>query len=336
MNSKKLPIIGITLGEATGIGPELTAKLFARPDIVNMARFVLMGDRRVLAWGEKVAQTSVACKVIKKSEDIVFSAGDLLFLDLENLDCEKAELETGKYSAESGQATGNTLQFALRLAVENKLDAIVYAPLNKDALHKGGFPFKDEIHLFASLLNWKGVFSEINIINDLWFTRVTSHIPLKDVCANITRDSVLGTIRFTNQSLSSAGIASPRIAVSALNPHAGDNGLFGTEEIESIIPAIKIAQEEGIDASGPYPADTIFLKMKNNQFHALVSMYHDQGQTGIKLLGFEQSVTVSGGLPVIVTTPAHGSAFDIAGKGVADSGAMEEAVKLAYTMASKR
>lgn len=183
------------------------------------------------------------------------------------------------------------------------------------------------------MLDCKEGFSEINVLGDLWFTRVTSHVPLKEVSGLVKKERVGRIIRFAQQTLLNAGFENPRIAVAALNPHAGDNGLLGMEEIEEIQPAIKEAQEQGIQVDGPYPADTIFLRLKTNPFDCLVSMYHDQAQTGMKLMGFNKGVTVSGGLPVIITTPAHGTAFDIAGQGIADPGATEQAMKLAVKLA---
>jgi 4-hydroxy-L-threonine phosphate dehydrogenase PdxA len=170
------------------------------------------------------------------------------------------------------------------------------------------------------------------VMEDLWVTRATSHIPLKDVSKHITKDRVLEVIHFANGILKQAGFTNPRIAVAALNPHAGDGGLIGMEEIEEIIPAVQTAQEEGINVEGPYPADTIFLRLKTNPFNCLLAMYHDQAQTGMKLMGFHKGVTINGGLPIVLNTPAHGTAFDIAGKGIANPGAMINAMNLAVRM----
>ncbi len=170
-------------------------------------------------------------------------------------------------------------------------------------------------------------------MGDLWFTRITSHVPLKEVSSLIKKDRVARIIRFAHDTLISVGFDNPRIAVAALNPHAGDGGLLGTEEIDEISPAIHEAREQGINVVGPYPADTIFLRLQTKPFDCLVSMYHDQAQTGMKLLGFNKGVTVSGGLPIAIATPAHGTAFDIAGKGISDPGATVQAMKLAVRLA---
>jgi 4-hydroxythreonine-4-phosphate dehydrogenase len=327
---KTKPVIGVTLGDAAGIGSELVAKVLQDADIRYLATWVLIGDERVLEQGQAVAGQKLSYRNIQDIEQ-VDDENEIYFIDLHNLST--SAYSQGHLSVDSGRATGETLTYVLKLAQQKKLDGIVYAPINKGALHSGGFHFQDELHFFASLLDCKDGFSEINVLGDLWFTRVTSHVALKEVSSLIKKERVGRIIRFAHQTLLNAGFDNPKIAVAALNPHAGDNGLMGTEEIDEIYPAIKEAQEQGINVDGPYPADTIFLRLKTNPFDCLVSMYHDQAQTGMKLMGFNKGVTVSGGLPVVITTPAHGTAFDIAGKGIADPGAIEQAMKLAVKLA---
>ncbi|SFK98727.1 4-hydroxythreonine-4-phosphate dehydrogenase [Paenibacillus sp. 1_12] len=327
---KKKPVMGITLGDATGIGSELVAKTLQSEEIRQIATWVVVGDERVFQQGQSVAGLSVPYQKIASVDEIV-NDDQVYFIDLHNLHPDTYAL--GQLSAESGQATGETLTYALKLAQQKKLDGVVYAPINKEALHSGGFHFQDELHFFASLLECKEGFSEINVMGDLWFTRITSHVPIKQVSSLVTKERVSRIIRFAQDTLTNVGFDNPRIVVAALNPHAGDGGLLGTEEIDEIRPAILNAQEQGINVEGPYPADTIFLRLKTKPFDCLVSMYHDQAQTGMKLLGFNKGVTVSGGLPVVLTTPAHGTAFDIAGQGISDPGATEQAMKLAVRLA---
>ncbi|MEK8132078.1 4-hydroxythreonine-4-phosphate dehydrogenase PdxA [Paenibacillus filicis] len=327
---KTKPVIGVTLGDAAGIGPELAVKALHNPAIRELATWVLIGDERVLKQGQEVAGEALPYRTITDAAQAAEAPEELSFIDLGNLSPE--EYTPGQLSLRSGQATGETLIYALEQAQQKKLDGVIYAPINKEALHKGGFHFQDELHFFASLLGCKEGFSEINVMDDLWVTRVTSHIPLKDVSGLVTQERVGQIIRFAHRTLTKAGIDNPRIAVAALNPHAGDGGLMGMEEIEEIRPAVQEAREQGIRAEGPYPADTIFLRLKTDLFDCLVGMYHDQAQTGMKLMGFYRGVTVSGGLPVVIATPAHGTAFDIAGRGTADPGAMEHAMKLAVKL----
>lgn len=330
MRSKDNPIIGVTLGDATGIGPELVVKALQNEDLRKRAVWVIIGDKRVYRQGEEIAKASLKLTDVKGMDDVVSANGNVYFLDLENLDPNAYML--GEVSIESGRITGETLKYALNLAKEKKLDSVVYAPLNKEALHRGGHHFQDELHFFASLLDCKDGFSEINVMDKLWIARVTSHIPISKVSENVTKERVGTIIRFAHNTLISAGVENPRIVVSALNPHAGDGGMIGMEEIKEIAPAVKEAKQAGIDVSGPYPADTLFLRLDKEPFDCLVSMYHDQAQTGMKLMGFNLGVTISGGLPVVLTTPAHGTAFDIAGKGLADPGATVAAMKMAVRM----
>lgn len=327
---KKKPVMGLTLGDATGIGSELVAKTLQSAEIRQLATWVVVGDERVFQQGQSVAGLSVPYQKIANIEEID-SEDKVYLIDLHNLSPDTYSL--GQLSEDSGQATGETLTYVLKLAQQKKLDGVVYAPINKEALHRGGFHFQDELHFFASLLDCKEGFSEINVMGDLWFTRITSHVPLKQVSSLVTKERVARIIRFAQDTLTSVGFDNPKIVVAALNPHAGDGGLLGTEEIDEIRPAIVSAQEQGINVEGPYPADTIFLRLKTKPFDCLVSMYHDQAQTGMKLLGFNKGITVSGGLPVVITTPAHGTAFDIAGQGISDPGATEQAMKLAVRLA---
>lgn len=199
----------------------------------------------------------------------------------------------------------------------------------------GGNPHKDELHLLAEWLGDTDI-SEINAAAGLFTTRVTSHVPLKDVVALISGDRIFRAIRLLHRTLVRAGVPTPRIAVAALNPHGGEHGLCGTEEEKVIAPAVELAREQGIPAEGPFPADTIFLRARRGDFHGVVTMYHDQGQIATKLLGFDRGVTIQGGLSVVVTTPAHGTAFDIAGKGIANPGAFQAAVRLAAQMAGSK
>ncbi|NRF93735.1 4-hydroxythreonine-4-phosphate dehydrogenase PdxA [Paenibacillus frigoriresistens] len=327
---KRKPLMGLTLGDATGIGSELVAKSLQSADIRQMATWVVVGDELVFQQGQAIAGVSVPYQLITNIEQID-DEDKVYFIDLKNLPTDAYSL--GQLSLDSGKATGETLTFVLKLAQQKKLDGFVYAPINKEALHRGGFHFQDELHFFASLLDCKEGFSEINVMGDLWFTRITSHVPIKEVSSLIKKERVARIIRFAHDTLTGVGFDNPRIVVAALNPHAGDGGLLGTEEIEEIRPAIAEAQKQGINVDGPYPADTIFLRLKTKPFDCLVSMYHDQAQTGMKLLGFNKGITVSGGLPIAIATPAHGTAFDIAGQGIADSGATEQAMKLSVKLA---
>jgi 4-hydroxythreonine-4-phosphate dehydrogenase len=239
-------------------------------------------------------------------------------------------------SAESGRISGETLRYMIELALAGRIDGITFAPLNKAALHAGGWRFNDEHQMFAHLTGHQGYFGEMNVLDNLWMSRVTSHVSLRTALDQITPDRIDEAITLADRTMRGAGFDAPRIAVAALNPHGGENGLFGREEIEIIAPAVARAAGRGILCRGPFPSDTVFLKAFAGDYDGVLTMYHDQGQIATKLKGFNRGVTVTGGLRTVFTTPAHGTAFDIVGKGVATTGALEQAVRLCARLASGR
>jgi 4-hydroxythreonine-4-phosphate dehydrogenase len=324
------PKIGLLLGDPTGIGPEVMAKLLAGSDVREVADLIVIGDHRVFEMGQRFAGVSLAPQVYQRFEDVHFEPGALQLLDFPGVS--PSEITVGQLSPRAGKSVLEVLAFTLDLARDGKLDAITFAPFNKQAMHQGGSPFPDELHFMADRLQWKGHFSEINVLGNLWTSRVTSHVSLKMVSDLLTKQAVHDAIVLIQGALRTAGVQEPRMAVAAFNPHGGEGGLFGNEEIETITPAIEQARSEGIRADGPFPADTIFLRAKSGAYDAVVSMYHDQGQIAMKLMGFDRGVTVQGGLPIPITTPAHGTAFDIAGRGKANPQALHEAFKVACQM----
>jgi len=247
-----------------------------------------------------------------------------------------AAIGLGRVSAEGGRAALDNFRHALARAREGALDAIVFTPFNKQALRLGGMTFEDELRFAADFLGHRGAHGEFNVLDRLWNARVTSHVPLAEVAALLSVPRIVEAIALTDRSMRAAGTPQPRIAVAALNPHAGDGGAYGREEIEIIAPAVEAARAQGVNARGPFPADTVFLRARDGQFDAVVTMYHDQGQIAIKLLGFERGVTVLGGLPIPVTTPAHGTAYDIAGRGIANDRALKRAFEIAAGMGCGR
>ncbi len=314
--SEKKPTLGVLLGDSSGIGPEIVAKLVSRPEIYELANVVIVGDQRIFRMGQKIAGLSQPVTVTDDLDSVRFEAGRPVLYDYPTIS--DGEVTLGKVNPKSGKAVFDTLAFILELALDKKIDGFIFAPFNKEAMILGGMPYHSELDFFKDKFNRPDIPGEVNVLDDLWATRVTSHIGLAQVGALITRENVLRTIRFMDGVLKTFGITNPRLVVSALNPHAGEGGMFGSEEKDAIIPAIETARKEGIDAEGPFPADTVFLRIKQGNYHAIVSMYHDQGQIATKLLGFDRGITVHGGLPIAIATPAHGSAFDIAGQGKAN------------------
>jgi len=311
------PRIGLLLGDPTGIGPELVAKLLAQPETLAQAEVLVIGDRRLYQRGTGIAGTA----------DI-----HPRFLDYP---CAREDHVLGTVSAEAGLYVLGCLRKAIEAWQAGKIDAILFAPLNKQAMKLAGMKQSDELHYFADLLGHQGRVSEINICGKLWTSRVTSHIPLSAVSSALTVDGICGAVDLLHQALRASGVSVPRIAVAALNPHAGEGGLLGTEEITVIGPAIEKSRANGAEVKGPLPADTLFITARRGDFDGVVTMYHDQGQIALKLLGFDRGVTLAGGLTVVITTPAHGTAFDIAGTGKADVGALREAFSVACRMSAR-
>ena len=330
----KLPTIGVMLGDVTGIGPEIAAKVLASGSIRDQANLVVFGDQRVLDLGIRAAGVSLPYTRYTSVDDVRFPRGDLPLVDLGNID--PAAFRQGEASPDSGRLTGDTLKVLIDTALAGKLDGICFAPLNKGALHQGGWKFHDEHQMFAALTDHSGFFGEMNVIKEFSTFRVTSHVALRQAVDMVTPERITSAINLAQDTLRAAGRDKPRIGVAALNPHNGENGLFGDEEIRIIRPTVDKLRAGGIDCVGPISSDVIFLKALRGEFDGVVMMYHDQGQIATKLLGFNKGVTVTAGLKTVFTTPAHGTAYDIVGQGKADPGAMEHALRLAAQLASAR
>lgn len=326
------PRIAIAMGDPAGISPELLARLLARSDLLKRASVAVIGDRRVLAAGENVAGLRADLAEANDIDQAV--PGKPVFIDLGHLD--PTSIPMKEASAEGGGFAIRNFKEALLLAKQQRIDGIMFTPFNKLALKKAGNPYPDEIRWAADILDWKGECSEFNRLDDLWNARVTSHEPLREVAGLLTRQRVLRAIEATAETLTAAGIARPRIAVAGLNPHAGEGGLFGNEEIDVIAPAVADAQGRQYSVEGPFPADTVWIKARRGDYDVVLTMYHDQGQIALKLLGFERGVTILGGMPVPITTPAHGTAYDIAGQGIADPSATIKAFETLLSLTSLR
>lgn len=325
------PVLALAMGDPAGISPELTAKVLADPQVRAAADFIVIGDRRVLAAGERTAKTSVDVAVWTPGRGALPAGDKPIFVDLGHLD--PARIKRGEATATGGGFALANFRAALALAAKGGADAVTFTPFNKFAMRQALPGYDDEIALISEATGGTHQGREFNILEGLWNARVTSHVPLKDVARHISKDAVLGAIVLTDRCMREAGFARPRIAVAGLNPHAGDNGNFGREEIDAIAPAIAQAQQRGIACEGPFPSDTVFLRAKRGDFDAVQTMYHDQGQIAMKLIGFVQGITLIGGYPFPVCTPAHGTAYDIAGKGNAHVGATRNAMLIAARMA---
>jgi 4-hydroxythreonine-4-phosphate dehydrogenase len=327
------PTIALFTGDPAGIGPELVAKLVAEEPTRQSADILLIGAQSVVDDGMQAAGVRFALE----RGPAVRAPGTPRLVEWRNTDA------TGFARGEVARGNGEYMLAGLALGVElcerGIADAMCFAPLNKAALRAGGMRHADELHYFCELLNFAGPSVEFNVLESLWTSRVTSHVPLKDVSGLLTRENVAEGIALLTRGLRSSGLAQPRVAVCGLNPHNGDNGAFGREEIDVIAPGVALARDQGFPADGPFPADTIFVRAtrKDGQgYDGVLTMYHDQGQIAMKLMGFDRGVTVPGGLPIPITTPAHGTAYDIAGRGIANTGAMRNAFALACRMGATR
>ena len=307
--SQSKPTIALFTGDPAGIGPELIEKLLSRSDTQEKANIILIGQKNAFDFPSYVK--------VHNWSGLNASAFTASHAGVENGAYMMAALAEGVQLVKSGQA-----------------DALCFAPLNKTALRLGGMHAEDELRWFAELMKFEGVCGELNVLENLWTARVTSHIPLKEVSQSITAEKVAEAILMIDRSLKATGIAKPRLAVCGLNPHNGDNGNFGDEEIRVIAPGVQLAADQGVIAEGPFPADTAFVRAirKPDGYDGVVTMYHDQGQIAMKLMGFEKGVTIHGGLPIPISTPAHGTAYDITGLGKANVGAMVNAFDLACKM----
>ncbi|KAI7778922.1 hypothetical protein LA080_001528 [Diaporthe eres] len=321
------PRVAVTLGDPAGIGPEIIAKLLSNTKNTQNADIFLLADQSEVEDAIKAAggvevpiSPSAGPDGVQLLDDMSASSFDTIL--------------TRQTSKAAGQRTIHQLRRAVELGRNGEVDAIVFAPLNKSSLKAAGMHEEDELRWFAKQLSFAGTTSEINICGDLWTARVTSHVGIEKVAGLVTKEATLKAIELLHRLRWESGTEAPRLAVCALNPHNGECGNFGRHEIDHIRPAVEAAREQGIEVDGPFPCDTIFLK--RCQYDGIVTMYHDQGQIAMKLLGFDGGVTVQGGLPVVIATPAHGTAFDIVGKNVASPVSTQNAFDVAVTMASRR
>jgi 4-hydroxythreonine-4-phosphate dehydrogenase len=328
------PRIALFTGDPAGIGPELSARILADPASSAAADLVVITSRAVMAEAVSVTGRPFAFVAGEAHAARGRALDAPMLLDWPGAAAEG--FERGVAGPRNGAWMLDGLRFALRLCSEGAADAIVFAPLNKAALRAGGMAHPDELHFFCEVLDFHGPCVEFNVLEGLWTSRVTSHVALKDVASLITSERVAEGVQLLYTGLRRSGLASPRVAVCGLNPHNGDGGAFGREEIEVIGPGVELALSRGFPADGPFPADTAFVRAtrKEGGYDGVLTMYHDQGQIAMKLMGFERGVTVPGGLPMPIATPAHGTAYDIAGRGVAHVGAMTNALRLAIRMAA--
>ena len=321
------------MGDPAGVGPEIIAKVIDSNELLPLCRPLVIGDAGVMKKLVEEQRLSISVRSISSIADADPAPGKLDVLDLRNVNL--ATHAWGKPGASSGTAVVEYIRRAVDLALKNDVDAVVTAPISKEMMNAAGHHYAGHTELLAELTNTRD-YGMFFVGGGLRVILTTIHVALKEVPRHITQAAVLKTLRLAHQAMRSFGMDHPRIGVAALNPHAGEGRLFGSEEWDEILPAVVKARGEGIDASDPIPADTLFYKARNNYYDIVVAMYHDQGLAPLKMLAFGNAVNVTVGLPIIRTSVDHGTAYDIAGKGCADPTSLLEAVKLAVIMCAHR
>lgn len=329
------PIVGITMGDASGIGPEVIAKALASLGRLGLAYFLVIGDGGVFRSAIDELRIPLNLTTIDHINDAVFDhKHSIALLDMKNL--KLRELRRGEVNPACGRASIEYIQEAVKLALERRIDAVVTAPISKEAVKLAGFDWPGHTEFLAHLTETED-FAMMVVGGPLKVVLVTTHLALQKVSESITQAKVYRTVELTHRWLKgNFGLLSPRIGVSSLNPHCGEAGIFGNEEAEKIRPAVERAKAEGIDARGPIPSDALFKQAYKGQYDAVIAMYHDQGLIPIKMIAGEVGVNVTLGLPLIRTSPAHGTAFDIAGRGEASPRSMIKAIEMAIDLIKKR
>ena len=332
MDVSDSPLIGITMGDPAGIGPEIIVKALADREIYSLCRPIVLGDPSVLSSSLSTAR-GMSLNIIENPSEVESVPGTFDLVAVSNLGPEE---QPGKPTVEGGKAMVEYIFKAVEMIKKGELEAMVTCPISKVLMHQAGHKYDGHTQLISHLTD-TNEYVMMLAGKRLRVSLVTIHCSLKEVPALLSKDTVYKTIAITARALrKDFGIENARLAVAALNPHAGESGLFGSEEEEFIEPAIKIARDEGFHVAGPFPADTLFHKAASGQFEAVVAMYHDQGLIPLKLLHFSDAVNVTLGLPIIRTSVDHGTAYDIAGTGQADASSLKEAIKLAAVMVKSR
>ncbi|MGN6368951.1 MAG: 4-hydroxythreonine-4-phosphate dehydrogenase PdxA [Phycisphaerae bacterium] len=343
------PILAITMGDPAGIGPEITIKALegaGAAEVYRECRPVVVGDAGVMRNALAFMQFGLKLKVVDSPGKSEGTPGVMDVLDLHNVDAEKLQL--GKVSAAAGEAAFQAITRSIELAMANEIDGVVTNPIHKEALHLAGHKFPGHTEIFA---HYTGSKESVMMLAEGHFrvAHVSTHVSLKEAVARCTKERVLRVIEMAAQGCKDLGIPDPHVGVAGINPHAGEHGLFGDEEITAIIPAIKEAQGRGIRASGPYPADTFLPRAAGGkgEFDICIAMYHDQGHVAVKMRGFSfdpakgvwnavKGINVSLGLPIIRVSVDHGTAFDVAGRGIASEASLLDAISYAAKMAHQR
>ena len=324
------PIIAIPMGDAAGIGPEITVRALADKLIQDIARCVVVGDKDVLEDAIRVSGVDLKIKCIEEPANGDYTPGVLNLIDLDNIDMNT--LKIGEIQAMTGQAAYEYIKKATELCLERKADVLTTTAINKESLKLAEVPYIGHTEIVGALTGTENPLTMFQVRNLRVFF-LTRHVSLRKACDLVTKDSLLTFIHDCVKALEVLGVKNPKIAVAGLNPHSGEHGLFGTEEVDHVIPAVETAKARGIDIEGPIGADSVFYQALNGRYDAVLSLYHDQGHIATKMVDFERTISITNGMPILRTSVDHGTALDIAGKGIASPVSMIEAIRLAVEYA---
>ena len=320
------PIIAVTMGDPAGIGPEIVAKSIADKATFDVARCIVIGDKKVMEKAIEIVGTDLKVNVVESPADGDYSYGVLNMIDLDNIDMSR--FEYGKINAMCGQAAFDYIKKSIEMTMDKQADAVATTPINKESLHAAEVDFIGHTEIFGALTGTADPLTMFET-NGLRVFFLTRHKSLRDMLDDIKKDRIIDYVERCTDALRRLGVKEGTMAVAGLNPHSGEHGLFGWEEVKEIAPAVEELKERGFNVAGPVPADSVFHQAAQGRFNSVLSLYHDQGHIATKTLDFDRTISITNGMPILRTSVDHGTAFDIAGKGIAGAVSMEEAIRLA-------
>ena len=320
------PIIAVTMGDPAGIGPEIVAKSIADKATFDVARCIVIGDKKVMEKAIEIVGADLKVNVVDSPADGDYSYGVLNMIDLDNIDMSR--FEYGKINAMCGQAAFDYIKKSIEITMDKQADAVATTPINKESLHAAEVDFIGHTEIFGALTGTADPLTMFET-NGLRVFFLTRHKSLRDMLDDIKKDRIIDYVERCTDALRRLGVKEGTMAVAGLNPHSGEHGLFGWEEVKEIAPAVEELRERGFNVAGPVPADSVFHQAAQGRFNSVLSLYHDQGHIATKTLDFDRTISITNGMPILRTSVDHGTAFDIAGKGIAGAVSMEEAIRLA-------
>ena len=320
------PLIAVTMGDPAGIGPEIVARTIDDKEIFNIARCIVIGDRKIMEKAIQIVGADLKIHVTEYPAEGDYSEGVLNLIDLDNINMD--QFEYGKVSAMCGQAAYDYIAKSIEITMSGQADAVATTPINKESLHAAEVPFIGHTEIFGALTGTEDPLTMFET-NGLRVFFLTRHKSLRDMLDDIKKDRIIDYVQRCTEALRKLGVNEGTMAVAGLNPHSGEHGLFGWEEVNEIAPAVEELKKQGYDVAGPVPADSVFHQAAMGKYNSVLSLYHDQGHIATKTLDFDRTISITNGMPILRTSVDHGTAFDIAGKGIAGAVSMKEAVRLA-------